>query len=176
MCHVISSCCSQLRSVCIPSHSNSAPARHDSVAAHPFCGKLDSWAAHHLTLCQFDNIEARAVQMLRTMPTCLAYACAAQNSYDKPKSHAHFKAEGDVEFKAVLFIPGTAPHDLMDNYYTRKNAVKLYVRRVFISDDFEDLMPKCASHTAKMPMLTWRSSWYHIPLQLTCRATVQKLP
>ena len=48
-----------------------------------------------------------------------------------------------MEFKAVLFIPGTAPHDLMDNYYTRKNAVKLYVRRVFISDDFEDLMPKC---------------------------------
>ncbi len=67
-----------------------------------------------------------------------------QNPYDKPASHAHFKAEGDVEFKAILFIPGTAPPDLMDNYYTKKNSIKLYVRRVFISDDFEDLMPKCA--------------------------------
>ena len=71
----------------------------------------------------------------------------AQNPYDKPKSHAHFKAEGDVEFKAILFIPGTAPPDLMDNYYTKKNSIKLYVRRVFISDDFEDLMPKCARCT-----------------------------
>ena len=71
---------------------------------------------------------------------------ATQNSYDKPAAHAHFKAEGDVEFKAILFIPGRAPPDLMDNYYSKKNNIKLYVRRVFISDDFEDLMPKCGSH------------------------------
>lgn len=63
---------------------------------------------------------------------------------DSPQSHSHFKAEGDVEFRAVLFIPGTAPPDYMDNYYQKKNNIKLYVRRVFISDDFEDLMPRCA--------------------------------
>lgn len=66
---------------------------------------------------------------------------AVQN-FDKPQAHSHFKAEGDVEFRAILFIPGTAPTDLMDNYYQKKNNIKLYVRRVFISDDFEDLMPR----------------------------------
>ena len=72
-----------------------------------------------------------------------ALVCVLQN-FDAPQSHSHFKAEGDVEFRAVLFIPGTAPPDYMDNYYQKKNNIKLYVRRVFISDDFEDLMPRCA--------------------------------
>lgn len=40
------------------------------------------------------------------------------------------------------YVPGTAPHDFYDNYYTSKPKVKLYVRRVFISDDFEDLLPR----------------------------------
>lgn len=71
-------------------------------------------------------------------------------NFDTPQSHSHFKAEGDVEFRAVLFIPGTSPPDYMDNYYQKKNNIKLYVRRVFISDDFEDLMPRCAPcHTCR---------------------------
>ena len=60
-------------------------------------------------------------------------------------SHAHFKAEGDVEFRSILFIPPKAPWDFYDNYYSRKAAVKLYVRRVFISDEFDDLLPKYLS-------------------------------
>jgi heat shock protein 90kDa beta len=59
-----------------------------------------------------------------------------------PATHAHFKAEGDVEFKAMLFIPKKAPFDYMDNYYNHKKNVKLYVRRVFIADDIEELLPK----------------------------------
>ena len=54
-----------------------------------------------------------------------------------PLSYTHFKAEGDVEFKAILFIPEAAPSDMFDNYYSKASALKLYVRRVFISDEFD---------------------------------------
>merc|ERR1712159_534234 len=57
----------------------------------------------------------------------------------------HFKAEGDVEFKAILYIPESAPADYYDNYYSRASALKLYVRRVFISDEFDELLPKYLS-------------------------------
>ncbi|GBG82260.1 hypothetical protein CBR_g34543 [Chara braunii] len=66
-------------------------------------------------------------------------------SGDKPLSWTHFNAEGDVEFKAVLYIPPRAPYDLYDNYYSTKPALKLYVRRVFISDEFDELLPKYLS-------------------------------
>lgn len=60
-------------------------------------------------------------------------------------SWSHFNAEGDVEFKAVLYIPPKAPHDLFENYYSQKAFLKLYVRRVFISDEFDELLPKYLS-------------------------------
>ncbi|EOY15054.1 Chaperone protein htpG family protein isoform 2 [Theobroma cacao] len=62
---------------------------------------------------------------------------------EKPLAWSHFTAEGDVEFKAVLFVPPKAPHDLYESYYnTNKANLKLYVRRVFISDEFDELLPK----------------------------------
>ena len=67
--------------------------------------------------------------------------CVMQTS-EKPLAYSHFKAEGDIEFKSILFIPSSAPFDFMNNYYTNKPALKLFVRRVFISDDFEELVPK----------------------------------
>ena len=42
----------------------------------------------------------------------------------------------------MLFIPSTAPMDFLNNFYETKPQLRLYVRRVFISDDFEELMPK----------------------------------
>lgn len=61
-------------------------------------------------------------------------------------SWSHFTAEGDVEFKAVLFVPPKAPHDLYESYYNaNKSNLKLYVRRVFISDEFDELLPKYLS-------------------------------
>lgn len=66
-------------------------------------------------------------------------------SSDKPMSWSHFNAEGDVEFKAVLYIPPSAPYDLFENYYSNKAFLKLYVRRVFISDEFDELLPKYLS-------------------------------
>ena len=48
-----------------------------------------------------------------------------------------------MEFKAVLFVPPKAPHDLYESYYNaNKSNLKLYVRRVFISDEFDELLPK----------------------------------
>jgi heat shock protein beta len=62
--------------------------------------------------------------------------------YDDPFSWIHFKAEGEVEFNSLLFVPKRAPHDLFENYYGASNALRLYVRRVLLNEEFEELMPK----------------------------------
>ncbi|GMY28242.1 endoplasmin homolog [Fagus crenata] len=71
------------------------------------------------------------------------HSLAKDFSDDKPLAWSHFTAEGDVEFKAVLFVPPKAPQDLYESYYNaKKSNLKLYVRRVFISDEFDELLPK----------------------------------
>jgi len=59
-----------------------------------------------------------------------------------PLAHAHFSAEGEIEFKALLYVPGEAPYDLFENYYGKSSALKLYVRRVLITEEFDELMPR----------------------------------
>uniref|UniRef100_A0A8C7UZF5 Endoplasmin n=1 Tax=Oncorhynchus mykiss TaxID=8022 RepID=A0A8C7UZF5_ONCMY len=62
---------------------------------------------------------------------------------DEPLSHIHFTAEGEVTFNSILFVPVAAPRGMFDEYGTKKNDfIKLFVRRVFITDDFNDMMPK----------------------------------
>nr|XP_016443728.1 PREDICTED: endoplasmin homolog [Nicotiana tabacum] len=74
------------------------------------------------------------------------HSLAKDFSDDKPLGWSHFNAEGDVEFKAVLFVPPKAPQDLYESYYnSKKSNLKLYVRRVFISDEFDELLPKYLS-------------------------------
>eukprot|EP01126_Amoeba_proteus_P009557 TRINITY_DN1362_c0_g1_i1.p1 TRINITY_DN1362_c0_g1~~TRINITY_DN1362_c0_g1_i1.p1 ORF type:complete len:791 (-),score=170.74 TRINITY_DN1362_c0_g1_i1:127-2499(-) len=58
----------------------------------------------------------------------------------KPLEWSHFKAEGEVEFNALLYVPETPPTGSMD-FMNSKSLVKLYVKRVFISDNFEDFLP-----------------------------------
>lgn len=62
---------------------------------------------------------------------------------DEPAARTHFSAEGEIGFKAMLFIPSSAPRDLYTDYGGKKaKSIKLYVRRVFITDDFSEMMPK----------------------------------
>merc|ERR1712151_140540 len=51
-------------------------------------------------------------------------------------------AEGEIEFKSILFLPKKAPMDMMDNYWTKKSEVKLFVRRVLVAEKFEELLPR----------------------------------
>lgn len=62
--------------------------------------------------------------------------------HENPLAYTHFSAEGEIEFKAVLYIPSNAPYDLFENYYGKSSALKLYVRRVLITEEFEELMPR----------------------------------
>merc|ERR1719329_1440180 len=62
--------------------------------------------------------------------------------YLDPLAHTHFNAEGEIEFKSILFLPKKAPFDMMDNYWTKRSEVKLYVRRVLVAEKFEDLLPR----------------------------------
>merc|ERR1712110_10877 len=57
-------------------------------------------------------------------------------------AYTHFNAEGEIEFKSILFLPKKAPMDMMDNYWTKKSEVKLFVRRVLVADKFEELLPR----------------------------------
>lgn len=60
-------------------------------------------------------------------------------NFDDPWLTLHFKAEGNIEYTGLLYIPSSAPYDLFQP--DKKNGLKLYVNKVFISDKIEELMP-----------------------------------
>merc|ERR1712032_1314255 len=62
--------------------------------------------------------------------------------YLDPLAYTHFNAEGEIEFKSILFLPKKAPFDMMDNYWSKKSEVKLFVRRVLIAEKFDELLPR----------------------------------
>jgi heat shock protein beta len=62
--------------------------------------------------------------------------------YLDPLAYTHFNAEGEIEFKSILFLPKKAPFDMMDNYWTKRSEVKLYVRRILVAEKFDELLPR----------------------------------
>jgi heat shock protein beta len=66
--------------------------------------------------------------------------------YEEPAAHSHFKVEGQVEFRALLYVPGEVPFEMMRDMFPDANRpIRLYVKRVFINDNFKELVPRWLS-------------------------------
>ena len=99
-------------------------------------------------------------------------------AFDEPWMRLHFKAEGKIEYTGLLFIPSTKPFDLF--HPDRKQHVKLYVKRVFITDDCSELLPpylrflRGVIDTEDLPLNISRELLQNNPMLTKIRQAVSK--
>jgi molecular chaperone HtpG len=100
------------------------------------------------------------------------------HGFDEPRLSIHWRAEGKIDYTALLFIPKSRPLDLF--HPERKHGVKLYVRRVFITDDCADLLPgylrflKGLVDSEDLPLSISREMLQHNPLVAKIRSALVK--
>ena len=74
------------------------------------------------------------------------YKTLVRNSEQEPLTWTHFKAEGEIDFKCILYLPKKAAADLYEDFYHKKmQNLHLYVRKVLIADSFDALLPRYLS-------------------------------
>uniref|UniRef100_A0A7S3XYP4 Histidine kinase/HSP90-like ATPase domain-containing protein n=3 Tax=Heterosigma akashiwo TaxID=2829 RepID=A0A7S3XYP4_HETAK len=70
------------------------------------------------------------------------YKTISKDTYGDAATWIHFKAEGEVEFRSILYVPEMAPTGMFDNLSDKSTGLKLYVRKVLISDEFDEFLPR----------------------------------
>lgn len=102
----------------------------------------------------------------------------SSHGFDEPWATLHYKAEGAIEYTGLLFVPSAKPFDLFNP--ERKNHLKLYVKRVFITDHVDDLLPswlrflRGVVDTPDLPLNVSRELLQHNPLLAKIRTGLVK--
>jgi len=100
--------------------------------------KVDKWDWHHVNsnvaIWSRDKDEVTDDEYQK-------FYKAISKDPSEARTWIHFRAEGEVEFKSILFVPSSNA-GIYDDYSNRKAGIRLYVRKVLIQEDFEDLLPR----------------------------------
>jgi len=89
---------------------------------------------------------------------------------DDPLAHIHFRAEGETDFRCLLYIPGKAPQEFMTHVNENVSPIKLYVKRIFITDEMPEFIPRWLSFVRGLvdsddfPLNVSRETIQHLPI------------